>query len=805
MISGSALSKVVKGFRSRYSFRDGHGRETSGSGSDGEEADEERQYIGPDLATNDDSEPLRTVSECPSGATDPFATSGRALQSFKNRLSFARKRSEQSFSHQIAEVLADYKGATARNELLVGSGRRGGTPATVRRQIYCLLDEPDSSIWASIIAWTIFLLILLSTTTYCVETLPGIASDCEALKILYILDAVTVSIFTVEYFLRWYVSPNRLTFPVQYKNMIDVVAIIPFYLSPTPSRCMPDGIPISTGGASNVDLRFLRLLRVFRTFKLSGYGPQLELVSTAVRESQEMLMMFLINLMIVIIIFSSMIYLCENKEDGTKFTSIPASCWWAIVTVLTVGYGDMAPETLPGKLVASLLMIIALVVIALPVSIIGTNFTLEWERNKGEQKAVSRAAELPGKLKQIYPHMELWMDELGRHTIDLRRETKLLKRLTQEMNAAPPESQMAHLESITKAADAVTKLTSDDIIQSVTVCSKVIKQLEKFQLQLMDLNDKGKSELEVSLKTVQDSFAGALMRMGAVEDAMDQSVESYNLQQMQKDLRSYQGVAIIEVVGCKGIGGSLSKFKDIPDPYVAMTSGKEIAKTSVVQNSSSPLFDEVLLLLVEDSYLPISIDVWDKEYFTKDEFMGSHKLRLAAGQSSWSEASKFRLTKGGKPAGVVMLRYKYHSFMDLTEEKLKDPGLWPKLLSITTSCDISEAFSPVLPSDSVVTDECGPPVLTRLGTAELSVSRLGSITEAPPRPRMPASAMYYLPNTPTPIATHPVARTPPPSKPLAAGKRRVSFPMATTDVLEFDADGEDSEGGGPRSPVYPRP
>jgi hypothetical protein len=95
---------------------------------------------------------------------------------------------------------------------------------------------------ASVIAWFIFSLILLSTATYCVETLPEIGQDCHAMSIIYWLDVTAVSVFTLEYILRWYASPSRLYFPIHLKNIIDILAIAPFYLSPLPPLCDGDHV-----------------------------------------------------------------------------------------------------------------------------------------------------------------------------------------------------------------------------------------------------------------------------------------------------------------------------------------------------------------------------------------------------------------------------------------------------------------------------------------------------------------------------------------------------------------------------------
>ena len=192
---------------------------------------------------------------------------------------------------------------------------------------------------------------------------------------------------------------------------------------------------------------------------------------------------------------------------GTAFDSIPASCWWAIVTVLTVGYGDMSPTTVQGKLVASLLMIIALVVIALPVSIIGTNFTLEWEKSKNEQKAILRASKLPSKLKDIYPQLETWMEEVAKHCYDLRKETRELKVVSKDIKTVQPQDQLEVMEKLVKSANTLTGLASDEVEEAVNACAAIAKRLESIHQKLVELNEDAKEQLQDSLQVAQETFS----------------------------------------------------------------------------------------------------------------------------------------------------------------------------------------------------------------------------------------------------------------------------------------------------------
>jgi hypothetical protein len=150
-------------------------------------------------------------------------------------------------------------------------------------------------------------------------------------------------------------------------------------------------IAVSGGDGSNVPtglLRLLRLFRVFRVLKLGTRMKKLEVVAAAVGDSLDMFVMLVFLLFLALVLFSTLIYFCERDvwvgEDavlalaGDPFASIPRSFWWCMVTLMTVGYGDSYPATIEGKVVASVTMIASVLIMALPISVIGANFTQRW-------------------------------------------------------------------------------------------------------------------------------------------------------------------------------------------------------------------------------------------------------------------------------------------------------------------------------------------------------------------------------------------------------------------------------------------
>ena len=164
-------------------------------------------------------------------------------------------------------------------------------------------------------------------------------------------------------------------------NVVDLMAVLPFYIEMLAAA--------GTGLGDTRIVRVIRLVRVFRVLKLGGRVGKLQVVGNAVADSADMLAMLGFLLLLAVILFSSLVYYAEKgsteKEDDA-FSSIPASFWWCMVTLMTVGYGDTVPTTEVGQLVASATMIASVIILALPISVIGTNFTQQWMEYKNATK-----------------------------------------------------------------------------------------------------------------------------------------------------------------------------------------------------------------------------------------------------------------------------------------------------------------------------------------------------------------------------------------------------------------------------------
>ena len=169
-------------------------------------------------------------------------------------------------------------------------------------------------------------------------------------------------VFTVEYILRLISIQRPLRFVLSPLGLIDLLSILPSYLSVF--------IP---GAQSLLVLRALRLLRIFRIFRLAHFLTEAEYLTTAIRNSARKIAIFMMAVLALVIILGSVMYLVEGAEAG--FTSIPESIYWGIVTVTTVGYGDIAPLTPLGKAIASIMMLIGYGIIAVPTGLITSELT----------------------------------------------------------------------------------------------------------------------------------------------------------------------------------------------------------------------------------------------------------------------------------------------------------------------------------------------------------------------------------------------------------------------------------------------
>jgi len=202
---------------------------------------------------------------------------------------------------------------------------------------------------------TIIVLIFISILLVMVDSIATIHEKHSV--VLHTAEWVITGIFLIEYILRIYVLDKPFRYMFSFFGIIDLLAILPNFI----------GL-IFAGSESLMVIRAVRLIRIFRIFKLSRYTTAGRTLAIALYRSREKIFMFIIVILTLVVIFGTIMYLIEGETNG--FTSIPVSIYWAVVTLTTVGYGDISPTTGMGQFLASIVMIMGYAIIAVPTGII---------------------------------------------------------------------------------------------------------------------------------------------------------------------------------------------------------------------------------------------------------------------------------------------------------------------------------------------------------------------------------------------------------------------------------------------------
>lgn len=250
-----------------------------------------------------------------------------------------------------------------------------------RQKIYNLLDTHNDTLKGKLLDWFLITLIAVNVFAVIIETEPSINEKYSFY--FFWLEIFSVVIFTIEYALRYWscpenpeyvkdVSPaiSRLKYICTPMAIIDLVAIAPFYLA----------------FLFNIDLRFLRILRLLRIFKLTRYSDAMTTLLKVLRDEISSFAAAIFIMLVIMIIAASGIYLLEHKHQPEVYGSIPQSMWWSIVTLTTVGYGDVYPVTLLGKFFAALIMVAGVGLVALPTGILASSFSDNLHRGREKMK-----------------------------------------------------------------------------------------------------------------------------------------------------------------------------------------------------------------------------------------------------------------------------------------------------------------------------------------------------------------------------------------------------------------------------------
>ncbi|XP_040003760.1 potassium voltage-gated channel subfamily D member 2-like [Xiphias gladius] len=260
-----------------------------------------------------------------------------------------------------------------------------------RESMWRAFENPHTSTMALVFYYVTGFFIAVSVLANVVETVPCGAAPNRVKEMscgeryalaFFCLDTACVMIFTVEYLLRLVAAPSRYKFVKSVMSIIDVVAIMPYYIG----LVMTDNEDVSGAFVT------LRVFRVFRIFKFSRHSAGLRILGYTLKSCASELGFLLFSLTMAIIIFATVMFYAEKGSSGSKFTSIPAAFWYTIVTMTTLGYGDMVPKTIMGKIFGSICSLSGVLVIALPVPVIVSNFSRIYHQSQRAEKRRAQKA-----------------------------------------------------------------------------------------------------------------------------------------------------------------------------------------------------------------------------------------------------------------------------------------------------------------------------------------------------------------------------------------------------------------------------
>ncbi|MEQ8548270.1 MAG: ion transporter [Cyclobacteriaceae bacterium] len=240
----------------------------------------------------------------------------------------------------------------------------------IRRELYVIVFGTDTKL-GRLFDIVLLYVILGSIIAVMLESVKEI--DAQYGNLLLTLEWTFTGLFTVEYMLRLLITRRPRRYVTSWLGIVDLVALLPTYMT-----------LFISGGSYLIVIRAFRLLRVFRILKLTRYLGEAQVLGNALAASKQKIVVFLLTVSSVVTIMGTLMYMIEGGENG--FTSIPRSIYWAIVTVTTVGYGDIAPQTIVGQSFAALLMLMGYAIIAVPTGIVTAQIAVEEMENRDERR-----------------------------------------------------------------------------------------------------------------------------------------------------------------------------------------------------------------------------------------------------------------------------------------------------------------------------------------------------------------------------------------------------------------------------------
>ncbi|ELR51460.1 Potassium voltage-gated channel subfamily G member 3, partial [Bos mutus] len=317
-----------------------------------------------------------------------------------------QRRLDDRMSDTYTFYTAEEPGALGRDE-----ARPGGAEAAPSRRwlerMRRTFEEPTSSLAAQILASVSVVFVIVSMVVLCASTLPdwrAAAADNRSLddRSRYsagpgrepsgIIEAICIGWFTAECIVRFIVSKNKCEFVKRPLNIIDLLAITPYYISVLMTVFTGENSQLQRAG---VTLRVLRMMRIFWVIKLARHFIGLQTLGLTLKRCYREMVMLLVFICVAMAIFSALSQLLEHGLDletsNKDFASIPAACWWVIISMTTVGYGDMYPITVPGRILGGVCVVSGIVLLALPITFIYHSFVQCYHELKFRSARYSRS------------------------------------------------------------------------------------------------------------------------------------------------------------------------------------------------------------------------------------------------------------------------------------------------------------------------------------------------------------------------------------------------------------------------------
>ncbi len=255
--------------------------------------------------------------------------------------------------------------------------------ADIKGRVHSILEQTDETdLVTRVFNFFLLVLIVINVLAVILDTVQSLMDQYSA--VFWAIEVISVAIFSVEYMARLWVCnldeqyrgpTGRIKYVLSPMAIIDLLAILPFYL--------PLAIPFDLR-----ILRLLRLFRLFRLFKLARYNESLIMMKKVLADRKEDLGITIFVGIVVLILASSMMYYAEHDAQPDKFTNIPVSMYYGVITLATIGYGDIYPITLMGKFFSAIIAITGIGMFAMPAGIIGSGFVEELQKKRDSQKII---------------------------------------------------------------------------------------------------------------------------------------------------------------------------------------------------------------------------------------------------------------------------------------------------------------------------------------------------------------------------------------------------------------------------------